>query len=324
MENPVKISVIVPARDAEKNLRRCVDSILRQNLGAIEAILVDDGSRDGTGAICDEYARHDARVRVVHQENGGTAKARNAGAAVARGEYIGFVDADDWVERDMFGELYGRAEATKADIVMCDYWRERQSGGVSKNPHVDGAFLNAEAFDKDTLSREPSRKSFFAVVVCWNKIFRCSFYTKNVRFPEGIAISEDVAVVFPALVRARRISALGRKLYHYCVSDSSGSHERGRRVFGLFEAAKAVLADMEKNDYGMFAGLAVRGIVHDELMHFGKIEAGIRREYFAKFLGVLSTMKRQGLLTRLGARDALKAWCAMRLGYPVFRAAAWI
>ncbi|MDR1477039.1 MAG: glycosyltransferase [Rickettsiales bacterium] len=323
MGNPVKISVVVPAYNAERNLRGCVDSILRQDFGAIEVILVDDGSKDGTGALCDEYARSDGRVRALHQKNGGVAKARNAGVAMARGEYVGFVDADDWIERKMFGVLYVRAAETKADIAMCDYWREGRLGSGSR-PHVDAAFLDAKVFDKDTLAREPARKSFFATAVCWNKIFRRSFYIKNVRFSEDSAISEDVATMFAALARARRISALGRKLYHYRVSDSGGSHERGRRIFGLFDAAKIVLADMEKNDYGMFAGLAVRGMVHDELRHFGKINTGIRREYFAKFLDVLSAMERQGLLCLLGRVDAFKAWCARRLGYRAFCAVAWI
>ena len=101
----LRISVIVPVYNTEKYLRRCIDSILNQTYEALEVILVDDGSTDGSGAVCDEYAEKDARVRAIHQKNGGISAARNAGIDAASGQYIAFIDSDDYVTGDMLAEL---------------------------------------------------------------------------------------------------------------------------------------------------------------------------------------------------------------------------
>ena len=114
------ISIIVPVYNTEKYLRRCIDSVLAQTYQDFELLLIDDGSKDSSGAICDEYAAQDARVRVFHKENGGVSSARNVGLDNARGEWITFVDADDWIESDMLELLLRKGEETGADIVMGD------------------------------------------------------------------------------------------------------------------------------------------------------------------------------------------------------------
>lgn len=113
-----RVSIIVPIYRMEKYLPQCVDSLLAQTLKEIEIILVDDGSPDGCGAIADAYVRQDSRVRVIHQENAGLGPARNSGMAIARGEYIGFVDSDDWVKPEMYQRLYEAAKKQDADIVV--------------------------------------------------------------------------------------------------------------------------------------------------------------------------------------------------------------
>ena len=118
LETP-KVSVVVPIYKVEKHLRRCVDSVLAQTLRDIEIILVDDGSPDACPRIVDEYAARDPRVVPVHQENRGRSGARNAGLNAARGEYVGFVDADDRVEPEMFEKLHSAAKANLADVVAC-------------------------------------------------------------------------------------------------------------------------------------------------------------------------------------------------------------
>lgn len=114
-----EISIIVPVYKVEPYLRKCVDSILAQTFTDFEVILVDDGSPDNSGKICDEYASKDSRVRVIHKKNGGLSSARNAGIDVARGKYLGFVDSDDYIEKDMYELLYDNIVKEQADLSIC-------------------------------------------------------------------------------------------------------------------------------------------------------------------------------------------------------------
>ena len=118
--NP-KISVIVPVYNTEKYLKRCIDSILAQSYSDFELLLIDDGSTDASPAICDEYATNDSRVRVFHKPNGGVSSARNLGLDNARGEWIAFVDSDDWIESEMLYLFISKAEKTDSDIVFCNH-----------------------------------------------------------------------------------------------------------------------------------------------------------------------------------------------------------
>lgn len=116
----MNLSIIIPIYNTGKYLHKCIKSILSQNMTSFELILIDDGSSDDSGAICDEYAKSDKRIKVIHKKNEGVSIARNTGIEIARGEYIGFVDSDDWIEPDMYDRLYNLAVTKKADIVMCD------------------------------------------------------------------------------------------------------------------------------------------------------------------------------------------------------------
>ncbi len=115
------ISVIVPVYNTGKYLNRCVDSILAQTYHDLEGILVDDGSTDQSPGLCDEYLRKDERIRVIHKSNGGLSDARNVGIDVASGEYIGFIDSDDYIVPDMYQKLYTRLTQEKADICICGW-----------------------------------------------------------------------------------------------------------------------------------------------------------------------------------------------------------
>lgn len=119
-----KVSIVVPIYNVEAYLSRCLDSILSQTLQDIEVIAVNDGSTDASGEILDQYASKDTRIIVIHKKNGGVSAARNDGIQLVKGEYIGFVDPDDWIDHDMYEALYHSAVEEKADIVMCTYMRE--------------------------------------------------------------------------------------------------------------------------------------------------------------------------------------------------------
>ena len=120
--NSPSISIIIPVYKAEKYLHRCVDSVLAQTFTNFELILIDDGSPDNSGAICDEYAKQDGRVKVFHQKNQGVSVARNLGIEQAKGEWIAFIDSDDWVENTMYEEMYHTASLANADIAGCNFW----------------------------------------------------------------------------------------------------------------------------------------------------------------------------------------------------------
>lgn len=133
-QNECLISIVVPVYNVEKYLVRCLDSIINQSIREIEIILVDDGSTDISGDICDKYALQDERIKVIHKENGGLVSARQAGIKVASGQYIGFVDSDDWIESNMFQSLYKEAVLNNADAVaegmledVEGEWKERRN-----------------------------------------------------------------------------------------------------------------------------------------------------------------------------------------------------
>ena len=131
-----KISVIVPVYKAEEYLHRCVDSILAQSFTGFELILINDGSPDNSGAICDEYAQKDNRVKVIHKENGGVASARQCGIDNATGEYTIHADPDDWVEPTMLEELYNKAVEENADMVVCDFYVNTHKSCVYRTQQV--------------------------------------------------------------------------------------------------------------------------------------------------------------------------------------------
>ena len=182
----MKLSIIVPVYNAAPYLPACIESILNQTLTDIEILLIDDGSTDSSGAICDVYAAKDKRINVVHKKNGGVSSARNAGLALATGEYVGWVDADDYIEPDMFEYLYKLAINYKADIAECGYasvdGEKVEAANFGKGlEYGEGGFITQKYLDADI---------FYGIVT---KLFKRSLF-EGVRFPEG-RIWEDIWLV---------------------------------------------------------------------------------------------------------------------------------
>lgn len=212
--NP-KISVIVPVYKVEKYLRKCVDSLLAQTFEDFEVILVDDGSPDYSGNICDEYVTRDRRVRVIHQQNGGVSVARQAGMDIARGEYTIHVDPDDWVEPTMLSSLYAKAKEEEADMVICDFYMNSpcQQAYIRQKP----SNLNHE-----TILRELFQHLHGS---CCNKLIRRVCYNKyGVKFPINISRGEDFCVVCSLLLYPLKISYLPKAFYHYVKNKNSITH----------------------------------------------------------------------------------------------------
>ena len=225
-QNPL-ISVIVPVYKVEKYLHRCVDSILVQTYTNLEIILVDDGSPDRCGAICDEYAAKDSRIRVIHQENGGLSAARNAGLDVCSGEYIAFVDSDDWLDPEMYAVMMAQVREYGCDVVMCDCVKEFPDG-----PRLYTHDIRPGFYDRTTLTKEyfphllmMENVEYPATISNWLLLFRREL-AKDVRYLTGVRYSEDLLFGAQLLYRANSFCYLkGQSFYHYRMNPTSATHK---------------------------------------------------------------------------------------------------
>lgn len=205
MNQPV-ISVIVPIYNTEQYLRQCIDSILGQTYRDLEVILVDDGSTDNCPEICEEYKRKDDRIRVIHKENGGQAGARNCGIDTAGGDYISFVDSDDWLDKDMYQSMISAIEGSDADIACCGTTLVYMDGYSFSPPTEGRVYLPQEAL-QDLLTTDILRCEVT------NKLFARTLFEK-IRFPKG-RIYEDQAVVFQLIGAAKAVVHTGQPGYFY-------------------------------------------------------------------------------------------------------------
>ncbi len=242
----VRVSVIVPVYNVKPYLARCVDSILRQTMTDFELILVDDGATDGSGALCDAYAQ-DERVRVIHQENRGLGLARNTGLEHARGEYVCFVDSDDYVGPELLAHLSAAAQRHQADAVFGG-WTDIFADGRQKR-HIYREALFAMEEERRTcilgcVSAPPeSREEVLWSVSAWAKLYRRDVVERHgLRFvSERILISEDILFNLDFLKCAERVAVAEDSSYCYCVNAGSLSkHYRGDRFERNLEMYEAV------------------------------------------------------------------------------------
>lgn len=200
------ISVIVPIYKAENYLRKCVDGILQQTFTDFQLILVDDGSPDKSGEICDEYAQRDSRVITIHKANGGLTSARKCGMERAEGKYSIHIDPDDWVEPTLLEDLYQEIVKAEADMVICDFWE-----------HCDGEIECSKQEPKNLDHSEVMKEMFTTLKgTMWNKLIRTSCYQQcNIRFYEELVLIEDLFLMFQFLLHPLKISYVPKALYHY-------------------------------------------------------------------------------------------------------------
>ncbi len=200
--NPL-ISVIIPVFNVEKYICKCLDSVLSQTYTNLEIILIDDGSTDNSGKICDEYAKKDDRIKVIHKQDEGVSSARNAALKMCTGEYIGFVDSDDYIEKDMFEYLLGLIVSSKADVARCEI--------IGKN----NLFIKTEIIkSSDALER------CLPNIYLWNMLFTSSVI-ENLVFDENVFLGEDVKFCIEAFAQAKLIVCGREAKYHYCVNSQS-------------------------------------------------------------------------------------------------------
>ena len=223
MKNPL-ISVVVPAYKVEEYIEKCLDSILNQTYKNLEIILVDDGSPDNCPKICDEYAKKDDRIKVIHKQNGGLSDARNRGIKEATGEYIAFVDSDDYLESEMYEYLYNLLIKYNADISICGYRTFDENSSMNVATKEETCFNTIEALK--ALSEDIEVKNF-----AWNKLYKRSlFVDNNIEFPKG-KIMEDIATTYKLFEKSKIIVAGEKCYYNYLIRTSGIIGSRSTRLF---------------------------------------------------------------------------------------------
>ena len=217
-----KVSIIVPVYKAEKYIRRCLDSIQAQTLTDFEALLIDDGSPDNSGDICDEYARKDARIKVIHKQNEGVAIARQTGLDVAQGKYVIHIDSDDWAENNWLEVLYIKAEDENSDMVICDFW-------IHNKIKVEYSQQCPQSFKCADIVEDLICDKIWGS--CWNKLVRRScFVYYNIRFVSTMNLWEDLYVVCSLLQYPIKVSYVNIPLYNYDFFSNNCSIVRFRTV----------------------------------------------------------------------------------------------
>lgn len=203
------ISVIVPIYNVEKYLIRCISSIMEQTYQELEIILVDDGSPDNCGQICDEYATKDNRIKVIHKKNGGLSSARNAGLDIATGQYISFIDSDDYIEIDMYEKMFNYLNKHEADIVICEV-----NDVDEENNILDKKVIYTSKEPEVMNSTEVMRRYLMGEwTASWDKLYKRDLFNK-IRFPEG-KINEDVAIMLHVFEQTETVVYIKDTLYNY-------------------------------------------------------------------------------------------------------------
>lgn len=227
------VSVIIPVYNVEKYLRDCMDSILYQTYENLDIVLVDDGSKDGSGRLCDKYAGLDSRVQVIHKENGGLMSAWMAGVEKARGEYLTFVDSDDWIELTMVEELVEKLSGKGKEIICSNYLIEKASRAIPVIQAMKPGVYDRRAIEEQLfplLSGKEKRMLHFSRCM---KLISKELITGNLHYCNpSVTMGEDMNIILPALLDAERIVVVEKGLYyHYRFVDASIVHGYNPRLY---------------------------------------------------------------------------------------------
>lgn len=217
----IKVSIIVPVYKVEDYIHRCMNSLLSQNFSSYEIILVDDGSPDNCGVICDNYAKQNNHVKVIHKSNGGLSSARNAGLLEAHGDYVFFVDSDDWISSDAISTLYSIASKSNADIVSGSYVIAKDERKIrdSKN--------NVTVYSRDQAMEfylKTGMSNIISEYPAWSKLYKRNLFD-DIQFPQG-QLYEDVATVFKLIKKSSIYAKTEKVIYYYFRNSSSITHNK--------------------------------------------------------------------------------------------------
>lgn len=219
------LSVVIPVYNVEPYLDRCLKSVMEQTYHEVEIILVDDGSTDLSGAICDRYAATDQRIKVIHKKNGGLVRARKEGLKNASGEYIAYVDADDWIESDMYTDLMNLMKTSNADVITSGLIRDYDTYCVVQEEKIEAGVYEQDILENRFLTRMISDQTFFCSNISFSlctKVFRKKLLIQcQEAVNDFINVGEDVALLYPFFLEAKKIVVSGKNYYHYCIRNDS-------------------------------------------------------------------------------------------------------
>ncbi len=297
------ISIIVPVYNAEAYLTRCIDSLCGQTYRNLEIILVDDGSKDASGAICDRYAEQDKRIRVIHQPNSGVSAARNRALSVAHGKYIGFADSDDYVAADMYEKLLTAMLQNDCDVTVCDFEFVYDDGSRKSNCRRNNQFL----CDRKAAIQNLLRGRYFAGHL-WNKLFKAELL-QGLTFDPEVKIYEDALFVVEALIRSKQLFYTSEPLYGYVIhADSAYNRPFTESHLTAFTACRQIGALLKENHLGLedeayaadlgYAALKLYEIYKQNSgMEYAEIlKRRIRQNFTFKRLFCIETLKKKGLV----------------------------
>lgn len=230
-----RISIIVPVYNTEEYLERCVKSLTGQNWDDLEILLVDDGSTDGSGKLCDSLAAKDERIRVIHKENGGLISAWKRGVQEATGAYVSFVDSDDWIDLAMLSEMGAYLTGSRKEIISSDYVIEKEGGARQYvwQQLAPGEYVG-ERLSKEAIPKLLGNEQRYVCISRCMKLISRELILKNMHYSDpAVRMGEDMTVMFPALINCERLVIMDHKAYyHYLYLESSMVH---RYYKGLYE-----------------------------------------------------------------------------------------
>ena len=284
--NNAMVSVIVPVYNVEEYLRQCLDSIVNQTLKEIEIICVNDGSTDSSLQILEEYAQKDERIKIITKENEGLGAARNTGMAYATGEYIGFVDSDDWVELDAYEKLYINAKSHNSDMVMCPIhiYDDNTNELSHEQPYFNLDCFN-ENFDNCRFDHIKTKDFLFKIsVTAWNKVYKKSFLDKiNVKFPEGL-IFEDNPFFYETYLKTNNVSLVRDFLYFYRINRADSIVVKAdEKYFDLIEIHElSIKVFIETNNFDEYKQDLLSYVISNLFYRCRDINEIYREEFFKR------------------------------------------
>lgn len=287
-DNSIKVSIIIPVYNTSQYLPKCLDSLTNQTLGDIEIICVNDGSKDNSLKILNKYANKDSRIKIISQENQGQSTARNNGILTAKGEFIGFIDSDDFADLTMFEKLYNDAKSKESDISMCSICVLNEKTGMltTKDPYMNLDLFD-ESFENKSFDHKQTLDFIFRICVTpWNKIYKRSFLlSNNILFPSNLNY-EDNVFFYETFIQAKCISIVKEPLVFYRreseTSYTFGNHDHKKLdFFKVFEKIEELLK--EKGIYNELKDYFLTYKKNTLIYWYKKLNnAKVKQEYYDK------------------------------------------
>lgn len=289
-----KVSVIVPVYNVEKYLPKCLDSLVRQTLDDLEIIVIDDGSTDASGAIADRYAENAENMVVLHRPNGGYGKAMNLGLSVARGEFIGILESDDWCSPMMFERMYELATEKGVEVLKCDYYLWWGESNYSRYYNI----LPENMYNVITTIKDCTRFVLMPPSI-WSAVYRHDFLVENeINFRETPGASyQDTSFSHKALFSAKSFLVVNEAYLYYRQDNLSSSVNDKRKIFYVCDEYDESRAFLSKRDESLIPILE-RARLAVDLWNYNRLDYEGRREFYPKLREDFVKVKNEGLLTR--------------------------